>query len=67
MTAADLDEAKRLILDLLGLGVKPEYLVDCGISPQCLAVCFYELNLRFPLNLDRRQVGLGFALHCLWN
>ncbi|KAG9128483.1 hypothetical protein FRC07_009706 [Ceratobasidium sp. 392] len=58
MTARDLDEAKRLILDLLGLGVTPEYLVDCGISSQCLAVCFYEMNLRFPLNLDRNQINL---------
>ncbi|KAG8745966.1 hypothetical protein FRC10_006529 [Ceratobasidium sp. 414] len=58
MTANDLDEAKRLILDLLGLGVTPEYLVDCGISSQCLAVCFYEMNLRFPLNLDRSKVNL---------
>ncbi|CAE6518548.1 unnamed protein product [Rhizoctonia solani] len=58
MTARDLNEAKHLILDLLGLGVTPEYLVDCGVSPQCLAVCFYELNLRFPLNLDRRQINL---------
>ncbi|KAL5635773.1 hypothetical protein ACGC1H_004548 [Rhizoctonia solani] len=58
MTARDLDEAKHLILDLLGLGVTPEYLVDCGVSSQCLAVCFYELNLRFPLNLDRRQINL---------
>ncbi|CAE6423501.1 unnamed protein product [Rhizoctonia solani] len=58
MTPRDLDEAKHLILDLLGLGVTPEYLVDCGVSPQCLAVCFYELNLRFPLNLDRRQIKL---------
>ncbi|CEL52021.1 hypothetical protein RSOLAG1IB_00558 [Rhizoctonia solani AG-1 IB] len=58
MTFRDLEEAKRLILDLLGLGVTPEYLVDCGVSPQCLAVCFYELNLRFPLNLDRRQINL---------
>ncbi|KAF8710702.1 hypothetical protein RHS03_02375, partial [Rhizoctonia solani] len=58
MTSQDLAEAKHLILDLLGLGVTPEYLVDCGVSPQCLAVCFYELNLRFPLNLDRRQINL---------
>ncbi|KAG9096862.1 hypothetical protein FRC06_008251 [Ceratobasidium sp. 370] len=58
MTARDLDEAKRLILDLLGLGVTPEYLVDCGISSQCLAVCFYEMNLRFPLNLDRSKINL---------
>ncbi|ELU43951.1 hypothetical protein AG1IA_02022 [Rhizoctonia solani AG-1 IA] len=58
MTSQDLAEAKHLILDLLGLGVTPEYLVDCGVSPQCLAVCFYELNLRFPLNLDRRQIKL---------
>ncbi|KAG8740773.1 hypothetical protein FRC12_015879, partial [Ceratobasidium sp. 428] len=58
MTARDLDEAKRLILDLLGLGVTPEYLVDCGISAQCLAICFYEMNLRFPLNLDRSKISL---------
>ncbi|KAJ1309995.1 hypothetical protein OPQ81_006751 [Rhizoctonia solani] len=58
MTARDLNEAKHLILDLLGLGVTPEYLVDCGVSSQCLAVCFYELNLRFPLNLDRRKINL---------
>ncbi|CAE6461961.1 unnamed protein product [Rhizoctonia solani] len=58
VTVRDLDEAKHLILDLLGLGVTPEYLVDCGVSPQCLAICFYELNLRFPLNLDRRQINL---------
>ncbi|KAG8734850.1 hypothetical protein FRC12_018326, partial [Ceratobasidium sp. 428] len=58
MTARDLDEAKRLILDLLGLGVTPEYLVDCGISAQCLAICFYEMNLRFPLNLDRSKIDL---------
>ncbi|QRW00421.1 hypothetical protein RhiJN_28439 [Ceratobasidium sp. AG-Ba] len=58
MNATDLEEAKRLILDLLGMGVTPEYLVDCGISSQCLAVCLYEMNLRFPINLDQSQVNL---------
>ncbi|KAJ1302624.1 hypothetical protein OPQ81_002941 [Rhizoctonia solani] len=58
MTGRDLDEAKSIIIDLLGLGVQPEYLVDCGVSPQCLAVLFHELNIRFPLNLDRHKINL---------
>ncbi|KII90973.1 hypothetical protein PLICRDRAFT_52645 [Plicaturopsis crispa FD-325 SS-3] len=44
--------AKDIILDLLGWGVPPEYLVDCGLSRQIVFYVFHELNLRLPANLD---------------
>ncbi|KII83234.1 hypothetical protein PLICRDRAFT_180638 [Plicaturopsis crispa FD-325 SS-3] len=48
MSPADLDRAKSLVLDLLGWGVAPEYLLSCGVSPQALYVIFTELRLRLP-------------------
>ena len=44
--------AKELILDLLGWGVSPEYLVDCGLTREAVFYTFSELNLRLPSNLD---------------
>lgn len=44
--------AKDHILDLLGWGVSPEYLVDCGPSRHVVFYVFTELNLRMPANLD---------------
>ncbi|THV00853.1 hypothetical protein K435DRAFT_431464 [Dendrothele bispora CBS 962.96] len=46
------DAAKDIVLDLLGWGVPPEYLVDCGLSREIVYYVFTELNLRFPNNLD---------------
>ncbi|EJC97842.1 uncharacterized protein FOMMEDRAFT_23908 [Fomitiporia mediterranea MF3/22] len=43
---------KELILDLLGWGVSPEYLVDCGLTREAVFYTFTELNLRLPRNLD---------------
>lgn len=43
---------KELVLDLLGWGVSPEYLVDCGLSREAVFYTFMELNLRLPQNLD---------------
>lgn len=43
---------KELILDLLGWGVSPEYLVDCGLTREAVFYAFSELNLRLPSNLD---------------
>lgn len=40
------------MLDLLGWGVSPEYLVDCGLSREIVFYVFTELNLRLPHNLD---------------
>lgn len=44
--------AKELILDLLGWGVSPEYVVDCGVTREAVFYTFTELNLRLPRNLD---------------
>ncbi|KAF8895336.1 hypothetical protein BD779DRAFT_719071 [Infundibulicybe gibba] len=54
MTQEQYDTAKDLVLDLLGWGVPPEYLVDCGLSREIVFYVFYELNLRLPRNLDVR-------------
>lgn len=52
VTQAQYDTAKDVILDLLGWGVPPEYLVDCGLSREIIYYVFTELNLRFPHNFD---------------
>ncbi|KAJ4482028.1 hypothetical protein J3R30DRAFT_3455971 [Lentinula aciculospora] len=44
--------AKDIILDLLGWGVAPEYLIDCGLSREIVFHVFSELNLRLPKNLN---------------
>jgi len=55
---ADLERAKSLVLDLLGWGVPPEYLVDHGVSPQVIYKIFTDLNLRLPSNLILPQATL---------
>ncbi|KAJ7095792.1 hypothetical protein B0H15DRAFT_71624 [Mycena belliarum] len=50
------DTAKDIILDLLGWGVPPDYLVDCNLSREVVYYVFSELKLRLPSNLD--TVGL---------
>ncbi|CDO68252.1 hypothetical protein BN946_scf184842.g15 [Trametes cinnabarina] len=52
LTQAQYDTAKDIILDLLGWGVPPEYLVGCGLSREIVFYVFVELNLRLPSNLD---------------
>jgi hypothetical protein len=49
---AQYDTAKDVVLDLLGWGVQPEYLVDCGLTREIVYYVFSELNLRMPQNLD---------------
>ncbi|KAG6891649.1 hypothetical protein C0992_012698 [Termitomyces sp. T32_za158] len=51
------DKAKDIVLDLLGWGVDPEYLVDCGVTREVVYYVFTELNLRLPKNLD--TIGLA--------
>ena len=48
----ELDLAKSIVLDLLGWGVPPEYLVDCGVSSQVIYKIFTDLHLRLPQNLS---------------
>ncbi|KAH9851530.1 hypothetical protein C2E23DRAFT_732716 [Lenzites betulinus] len=52
MTQAQYETAKDIVLDLLGWGVPPEYLVGCGLSREIVYYVFIELNLRLPSNLD---------------
>ncbi|KAI5116485.1 hypothetical protein M0805_009054 [Coniferiporia weirii] len=48
MTAEQLHHAKVLVLDLLGWGVPPEYLLQRGISCALLRTIFTDLRLRLP-------------------
>jgi hypothetical protein len=52
VTQAQYDTTKDIVLDLLGWGVPPEYLVECGVSREVIYYVFLELNLRRPTNLD---------------
>ncbi|KAF8961852.1 hypothetical protein BDZ97DRAFT_1177217 [Flammula alnicola] len=51
LSPEELDHAKTLVLDLLGWGVDPEYLVDSGVSSEAIFRIFTDLNLRLPTNL----------------
>ena len=52
MTMDEYDTAKDIILDLLGWGVPPDFLVDCGLTKELVFYVFNELNLRLPDNFD---------------
>ncbi|EDR13288.1 uncharacterized protein LACBIDRAFT_308981 [Laccaria bicolor S238N-H82] len=52
LTQSEYDTAKDIVLDILGWGVPPEYLVDCGLTREIIYYVFTELNLRLPQNLD---------------
>lgn len=52
VTQDQYNTAKDIVLDLLGWGVPPEYLVECGLSRHVIFYVFSELNLRLPSNLD---------------
>ncbi|PPQ96475.1 hypothetical protein CVT26_010469 [Gymnopilus dilepis] len=47
-TPEELQEAKHIVLDLLGWGVPSEYFLTVGISPAALYRIFTDLNLRLP-------------------
>ncbi|KDQ51197.1 hypothetical protein JAAARDRAFT_62618 [Jaapia argillacea MUCL 33604] len=51
LSVEDLEVAKSVVLDLLGWGVPPEYLVESGVSRQAIHKIFTELKLRLPSNL----------------
>ena len=52
VTQDQYNTAKDIVLDLLGWGIPPEYLLECGLSRHAIFYVFSELNLRFPSNLD---------------
>jgi len=52
VTQEEYDLSKRIILDLLGVGVPPEYLAQCGLSRELIYFTFTELRLRLPVDFD---------------
>ncbi|KAI0320540.1 hypothetical protein OF83DRAFT_1169245 [Amylostereum chailletii] len=52
LTQEQYNTVKDITLDLLGWGVPPEYLLECGLSREIVYYVFTELNLRLPANLD---------------
>lgn len=46
------EEVKDIILDLLGWGVDPDYILDTGVSKEIIYYVFTELRLRLPGKLD---------------
>ena len=52
MTQEQYDRSKEMILDLLGLGIPPEYLMLCGITRELIYFTFTELRLRLPTGFD---------------
>ncbi|KIK57281.1 hypothetical protein GYMLUDRAFT_767922 [Collybiopsis luxurians FD-317 M1] len=52
MNQEQYDTAKDIVLDLLGWGVPPEYLVSCGLSREIVFYVFSELSLRLPNNFS---------------
>jgi hypothetical protein len=57
----ELDHAKTLVLDLLGWGVDPEYLIESGVSAEVVFRVFTDLNLRLPKNLVISQELVNVA------
>jgi hypothetical protein len=63
------DHTKNLVLDLLGWGVSPEYLVKAGVSAGVSYRVFTDPNFRLPTNLvlpSTRPLtpsGIRYELH----
>ena len=52
MTQYQYDTLKYVVLDLLGWGVPPAFLLDCGVSREAVFYVFSELNLALPEGFD---------------
>lgn len=52
MTQEQYDRSKQMVLDLLGWGVPPEYLMECGVTRELIYFTFTELRLRLPVGFD---------------
>jgi hypothetical protein len=52
VTQQQYDRSKEIILDLLGLGVPPEYLMQCGVTRELIYFTFTELRLMLPAGFD---------------
>ena len=56
MRFEEYEEAKGLILDLLGFGMTPEDLIDTNVSKRLIVYCMREMNLRIPFNVDLSDI-----------
>lgn len=61
VTDEQLHQAKVLVLDLLGWGVPPEYLLQRGVSHALLYTVFTDLRLRLPESIIADCVRLVSA------
>jgi hypothetical protein len=52
VTQEQYDRSKEMILDLLGLGVPPGHLMQCGVTRELMYFTFTELRLRLPVGFD---------------
>jgi hypothetical protein len=50
------EEAKGLILDLLGFGMTPEDLINTQVNKRLIVYCMREMNLRIPFNVDLSDI-----------
>lgn len=58
MTFQQFNEAKQLILDLLGLGMTPENIADIPVNRRLLVYCLRELKIRLPDNIPVDDIVL---------
>lgn len=62
VTDEQLHRAKTLILDLLGWGVPPEYLLQRGVSLSLLYTVFTDLRLRLPDSIFSECIELDSSI-----
>ncbi|KAH9042202.1 hypothetical protein EDB85DRAFT_1918537 [Lactarius pseudohatsudake] len=70
LTQRQYDTAKEVILDILGYGVPPEYLIDCGLSREIIYYVFTELNLPYSLpsaSLEDSSIVDDAAVRCAFS
>lgn len=56
MTFQQFNDAKGLILDLLGFGMTPEDIAEIGINRRLLVYCLRELKIRLPANVPVNDI-----------
>ncbi|PAV17030.1 hypothetical protein PNOK_0709400 [Pyrrhoderma noxium] len=62
ITDEQLHRAKTLVLDLLGWGVPPEYLLQRGVSLSLLYTVFTDLRLRLPDSIFSECIELDSSI-----
>lgn len=58
MKFSQFNDAKQLILDLLGFGMTPENIAEIGVDRRLLVYCLRELKIRLPSNVPVDDIVL---------